>query len=280
MAIYRPVKFQKSCVSPLRAKVERELGQLMEQEIIERVEGPTPWVSPIVPAPKPKTPDEVRLCTDMRAANKAIMRERHITPTVDDMVGELHGCKVFSRIELRKGYLQLELAEESRYITTFTMHKGLFRYKCLSFGINSASEIFQDTVSQTRAGIPNTVNISDDIILGGKDRKEHNEKLIKLQTRLYEDGFTINLPKCLFGVTKLDFYGLVFSEEGISPDPQKVEDLKKLAVPRNSEELQSLIGMLGFSSRFIPNYSTLTDPLRQLIKKNAKWVWGKERSRC
>ena len=65
----------------LRAKVEGELGQLMEQDIIERVEGPTPWVSPIVPAPKPKAPDEVRLCTDMRAANKAIMRERHITPT-------------------------------------------------------------------------------------------------------------------------------------------------------------------------------------------------------
>ena len=135
-------------------------------------------------------------------------------------------------------------------------------------------------MSQTRAGIPNTVNISDDIILGGKDRKEHNEKLIKLLTRLYEDGFTINLPKCLFGVSKLDFYGLVFSEEGMSPDPQKVEDLKNLAVPRNSEELQSLIGMLGFSSRFIPNYSTLTDPLRQLIKKNVKWVWGKDQQRA
>ena len=63
--------------------------------MIEKVEGPTPWVSPIVVTPKPKAPDRIRMCVDMRVANTAIERERHITPTVDDIVGQIHGSSVF-----------------------------------------------------------------------------------------------------------------------------------------------------------------------------------------
>ena len=76
----------------MRKKVEQELEKLEEQGIIERVSGPTPWVSPIVVAPKPKNPDKVRICVDMRLPNTAIQRERHITPTVDDLIHDLNGA--------------------------------------------------------------------------------------------------------------------------------------------------------------------------------------------
>jgi hypothetical protein len=89
-----------------------------DADIIERVEGPTPWVSPIVVVPKPHNPREVRICVDMRQPNKAIGRERHISPTIDDIISELGQAKVFSKLDLNQGYHQLELAPESRYITT------------------------------------------------------------------------------------------------------------------------------------------------------------------
>jgi hypothetical protein len=85
---------------------------------IEKVDGPTPWVSPIVIAPKPKNPNEIRLCVDMREPNKAILRSRHITPTLDDMILDLNGSKVFPKMNLRNGYHQLELSEDSRNITS------------------------------------------------------------------------------------------------------------------------------------------------------------------
>jgi hypothetical protein len=97
--------------------------------------------------PKQKNPNEIRFCVDMREPNKAILRSRHITPTLDDMILDLNGSKVFSKMDLLNGYHQLELIEDSRNITTFTTHVGLRRYKRLSFGVSSAAEIFQNTVS-------------------------------------------------------------------------------------------------------------------------------------
>ena len=105
-----------------RKKLEAELDALEKNDIIERVDGPTPWVTPIVIAPKPKDPEAVRLCVDMRQPNKAIIRERHIAPTIDDTQINLNGSAVFSKLDLRQAYHQLELTSESRYITTFTTH--------------------------------------------------------------------------------------------------------------------------------------------------------------
>ena len=122
----------------MRKQVEIELERLEKQDIIEKVDGPTPWISPLVIIPKRN--GEVRLCIDMRMANRAILRERHPSPTVDDLMHSLNGATVFSKLDLRSGYHQLSLASESRYITTFATHKGLRRYKRLNFGTNSASD--------------------------------------------------------------------------------------------------------------------------------------------
>ena len=122
----------------MRKKVEVELKRLEELDIIEKAKGPTPWISPIVVVPKKI--NTKRICVDMRQPNRAIERERHITPTIDDIINQLNGSSVFSKLDLTAGYHQCILDEQSRYITTFTPHIGLRRYKRLSFGINSASE--------------------------------------------------------------------------------------------------------------------------------------------
>jgi hypothetical protein len=109
----------------LRKGLEQELTRFEHEGIIEKVHGPTPWVSPLVVVPKPKNPEKVCLCVDMRVANKAIERERHVIPTIDDLINDLNGATVFSKHDLNQGYHQLELAPESWYITTFSTHKGL-----------------------------------------------------------------------------------------------------------------------------------------------------------
>ena len=88
----------------MRSKVEKKIKELEEADIIEKVDGPTPWVSPIVIVPKSKDPEDIRLCVDMREVNKAIQRERHITPTIDDIITQLNGSKWFSKIDMNQGY--------------------------------------------------------------------------------------------------------------------------------------------------------------------------------
>ena len=114
---------------------------------------------------------------DMHTANRAIKHERHTVPTMDDLAHTINGATVFSKLDLRSGYHQLTLTPESRYITTFATHKGLWRYNCLNFGTSSASEIFQKEIQSLLANIPGSLNISDDVIVFGHTQAEHDEAL-------------------------------------------------------------------------------------------------------
>ncbi|CAB4036769.1 Hypothetical predicted protein [Paramuricea clavata] len=205
----------------LRKQVEKKLEEMEKDDIIEKTEGPTPWVSPIV-VPKPKSPNDVRICVDMRAVNKAIQRERHITPTIDDVIADLNDAKVFSKLDLNQGYHQLELSEESRYITTFSTHVGLRRYKRLNFEVTSAAEIFQNTIRETLEGLNGCINISDDILVYGSNQKEHDNNLKSVLERLQSRNLTLNKLKCEFNKTSVEYFGYVFSSQGISPDPRKL----------------------------------------------------------
>ena len=133
----------------VRKQLEEQLRRDEELGVIERIEGPTPWVSPIVVAPKPKSPGKVRVCVDMRQANKAVKRERHVTPTVKEMIGDLNRARVFSKLDLNQGYNQLELAPESRYITTFGTHmdKSGETEKCDNFCYVFKNNIIQLLIS-------------------------------------------------------------------------------------------------------------------------------------
>ncbi|KAK3711382.1 hypothetical protein QZH41_003258, partial [Actinostola sp. cb2023] len=198
----------------LRAKVEEEINQLLDADVIEKVEGPNPL-----------------------------------------------------------GYHQLTLAPESRYITTFATHTGLYRYKRLSFGINAAAEVFQHAISQLLADIPGALNISDDVIVFGQTQNDHDETLEKTLKKFSDNHLTLNAKKCEFNKTSLEFFGFVFSDGGMKPDPKKVEDIQNLEPPTNVKELRSVLGMTGYSSRFIPDYATITAPLRELTHKNSSWNW-------
>ena len=242
----------------LRSKIEAELKKLKDLGIIEDAVGSTPWVSNMVAAPKPKDPESVRICVDMRIANKAIEREHHPMPTVEEIIHDLNGATVFSKIYLNSGYHQIELHPDSRYITTFSTHTGLKRYKRLNFGICSAAEVFQYCIQTALAGLPGVRNFSDDIIVYGKTHEEHNANLHKVFERLRENGLTLNENKCEFGKSSLEFYGYKFSDKGMEIDPKKADKINAIQPPENPGELRSLLGMTNYCAKFIPDYATLT----------------------
>ena len=176
----------------LRDKIEQKLNELVDFDIIEPVEGPTPWVSPVIVVTKPT--GEIRLCVDMKKANEAIVRERHPIPSVDD-VYHLNGSTMFSKLDFKWGFYQIELEQEPRTITTFITHKGLYRYKRLMFGISSAPELYQHTIQQALAGCEGAYNIHDDIIIHGRTVEEHDSQLRKTMECIREKGLTLKKEK-------------------------------------------------------------------------------------
>ena len=260
----------------LRKKVSATLRDLESQGIIEPVSvgTSTPWVSPV--AIIPKNDDTVRLCVDMRMPNRAIKRERYPSPTVDDLIHTLNGATVFSKFDLRSGYHQLVLAEESRSITTFVTHKGLMRYKRLNFGTSSANEIFQHAIAKQIADIDGVLNISDDLVIFGTTQADHDRALHNLCTRFQEVGLTLNKDKCKLNEHKITFFGYTFSAEGISADPRKVEAIHTAPPPQSVKDIRSFLGMATYCAKFIPHFSDLSAPLRALIRKNSQFSWTPE----
>ena len=156
--------------------------------MIERVpdDQATPWVQPILAVPKKG--GNVRICVDMRFPNEAIQRVRHPIPTVNDISVELNGAKYFTKLDLSQAYHQLVPDEQSRYITTFSTHIGLFRYKRLNYGTNASVEIFQYVLQRELQGLQGVRNIADDIIVFGTTRAEHDSNLENCLRRLISKG--------------------------------------------------------------------------------------------
>ena len=254
----------------MRDKVSEELNRLRENGIIEKVKEPTGWVSPVVLVNK--FDGRIRLCVDMREPNKAIERIRHVIPTIDDLKQKINGATVFSRLDLKNAYHQLELSEDSRNITTFSTHEGLDRFCRLNDGTSSAAEIFHNKLEEKLDGRGN-LNIYDDILIFGVGDADHEDALDRTLETLKKWGLTVNLDKSEFYKSSIKFFGLIFSKEGVSPDPEKVEALQRAEPPTSKAELRSFLGMLNFSSEFIEKFSDQTAILRKLTREKVRWTW-------
>lgn len=261
----------------LREKLEHKLDELEELDIIEKAEGPTPWVSPVVVLPKG---EDIRLCVDMRQANTAIIRERHPIPTVEDVLYDLNQSTVFSKIDIKWAFHQIELSEDSRQITTFVTHKGLYRYKRLMFGISCAPEMYQRILQQALLGCEGVRNIFDDIIVHGRNVQEHDARLEKLMKRIEELELTLNKEKCILRMNELVFMGHLLSARGIGPEHEKVRAVREARQPQSASEVRSFLGLVNFSSRFIPNLATVAEPLRRLTRKDVPFVWESEQEQA
>ena len=209
----------------------------------------------------------------MRAANQAIERERHPVPTVEDLIVDLNGAIVFSKIDLNQGYHQFELEKNCQSITTFATHVGLFRYKRLSFGVNSAAEIFQKSIEEVLQGIKGVRNISDDIIMFGRSQADHDNALRATLQRMRENNLTANPDKCLFNQASIDFFDHRFSADGISADDKKVSSLINASPPRNATEARSFLGLAQYLSRFIRDFASIS----AVTKQQQAFVCLKER---
>ena len=197
----------------LRPKVEAELTRLEEDGILSKVEY-SEWTTPIVPVVKRN--GSVRVCGDFKVSvNPVLLAEQYPLPRIEDIFANLAGGKHFSKLDLRQAYHQMEVTEESKKYLTINMHKGLFQYNRLVFGITSSPAIWQRAIDQVLQGIPGTHYILDDMILSGKTDEEHLENLESMLKRLQDVGLKANKEKCEFFRIRVQFCGHEIDREGL-----------------------------------------------------------------
>nr|XP_037270721.1 uncharacterized protein K02A2.6-like [Rhipicephalus microplus] len=257
---------------PLLEHVKKELDEMETQGVIRKVDTPTAWCSGLVVVPK--SSGGYRLCVDLTKLNKVIQRERYILPTVEDILGQLGGAQIFSKLDARSSFHQIKLTRESEELTTFITPFGRYCYKRLPFGIATAPEYFQRFMSRLLEGITGVVNMIDDILVFGRNHQEHDQRLADVLARLTQAGVTLNEKKCQFRVSSVKFLGVVVSQQGISPDPDKVKAIMDLPPPIDVSGVRRLLGMVNHVARFIPKLSEISAPIRALLNKNNAWSWS------
>ena len=143
----------------------------------------------------------------------------------------------------------------------------------MPFGISSAPEVFQKKNEALFGDIDGVEIIFDDIIVAAESEVEHDTIMRKLLQWAREANVKFNEAKLQFKVSEVKYMGNIVSESGLKPDDEKIRAILEMPVPESKEELQRLLGMVNYFAQFIPNQSTITAPLQQLLKKDVDWMW-------
>ena len=219
--------------------------------MVSRVREPTEWCAGMVVVPK--TDSSVRICVDLTRLNESVRRERHPLPAVEQTLAQLAGARVFFKLDANSGFWQIPLAKESALLTTFITPFGRFCFNRLPFGITSAPEHFQRRMSEILQDVEGAVCLMDDILIHGKSKEEHDERLFSVLHRLQEAGITLNEKKCVFMRDRVKFLGQIVDQAGVRPDSDKVSAILKLKTPTCVGDIRRLLGMTNQLGKFSPN---------------------------
>ena len=154
---------------------------------------------------------------------------------------------------------------------------GTYRFITGFYGLTDMPAALQKVMDYTLDGLKNTHCFLDDIIIVSRGSKEDHLKLVyNCLVKLNDDNLRINLPKCHFAKTEIDWLGHKFTQSGTAPLESKTAAILNLLAPENLKQLRSFLGSVHYLGKFIPNLSQLCHPLLPLLKKNTKFVWNDE----
>ena len=261
-----------------KEEIKKELAEMVQQRIITKQTEPTPWVSSLM-YPK-KANSKLRICLDPKDLNKAIIHESHKAPTLEEIAHVLMGATKFSKVDGSKAFFSMHLTEEASLLTMFNTHLGRYRFLCVPFGLKMSQDIFQMRMDDIVTQCPGILAINDDVFIYGKNDRDHDTNIINLFNMAQKEGLIFNSKKCAIKQESVMFFGGVFSAEGYSPDPEKIQGISKMTPPQMKQELQSFLGAVNYLQTFVPHLSSNTEPLQALLKKENCFAWDKNTNMC
>jgi len=259
-------------------ELKKQIEDLLEKKFIRP--SASPWGAPILLVKKKDGCS--RLCVDYRQLNKLTIKNKYPLPRIDDLLDQLRGAIVFSKIYLRSGYHQILVKLEDVQKTAFRSRYGHYEYVVMPFGVTNAPAIFMDYMNKIfRPYLDQFVVVFiDDILIYSESRDVHANHLRVVLGILREHKLYGKLSKCEFWLDEVQFLGHVMSTQGIAVDPAKIEFVVKWERPQTVTEVRSFLGLMGYYRRFVEGFSKLVSPLSQLTRKDQPFSWTDECEVC
>lgn len=258
-----------------RTEVREIVDDLLSRNVIRHSN--SPYASAIVPVRKRN--GELRKCVDYRPLNKITHRDNHPLPLPDDCLEHLGNKKFFTIMDLKNGFNQIKIHEDSIKYTAFVTTDGQYEYLKMPYGLKNGPAVFQRFLNfllkeLITAGL--AVVFMDDILIASPDFESHLRTVCDVVKILRSAGLELNLEKCKFGQSEIEYLGYRANAQGIVPSDRHIEAIQNYPMPRTYVQLKSCLGLFSFFRRFVPSYSKIAHPLSQLMKKDAPFVFTEE----
>ena len=269
----------------LQEAFHEEVERLVKIDVLEPVTEPTEWVNSFVVvekvidssnahSPHHSIKKSIRLCIDPKDLNEALEREPYYSRSIDELISMFAGAKVFTIVDMDKGYWQVVLHPDSRKYTCMAFDIGRYQFKRLPMGSKVASDIFQRMLDSVYIGLPGVTGIADDMVIFARNEEEHDRNLILFLETTRKNGLVLNKRKLQFKKEEVSFFGHRWNSTGISPDPKKTESILRMEFPPDKETMHSFLGLVNFLNRYTPRLAELCSPLRKLILKDSHYSLG------
>ena len=267
----------KGCkVYPLSVKEQAELDVFITENLeTGRIQqSKSPMASPVFFIKKKD--GSLRLVQDYRMLNEMTVKNKYPLPLIPELINQLRGAKYFTKLDVRWGFNNVRIKEGDEWKAAFRTNRGLFEPLVMFFGLTNSpatfqtmmNEIFIDMISE---GV--VVVYLDDILIFTKTLDEHRQVTRRVLGRLAEHELFLRPEKCEFEKTRIEYLGLIISENHVEMDPVKVAGVAEWPQPKNKREVQSFLGFANFYRRFIKDFSHHARPLFDLTRNDQKWKW-------
>ena len=235
-----------------------EINELLEAGIIEHSNSNYNSLVIIL-----KKGEKTRLSIDFRELNKYSQRSQAAVPALSTITVGWNGCKYFSSLDIKDGFLQIPSNPAHRKYTAFAViGLGFYQFRRMPLGLCGAPSTFQNLLDRLLAGIKTkAAAYIDDIILGAQTVEEMTTNLREVFTRIQTSKLRFNPVKCELFQTRVKYLGVYLSEKGIEPDREKIQAIKNMSVPKTKKQMMRFIGGISWFRNHIPNLSDITKPL-------------------
>jgi hypothetical protein len=253
------------------AELKKQLQELLDKGFIRP--STLPWGCPALFVKKKD--ESLRLCVDYRPLNAVTIKNKYPSPRIDVLFDQLVGSKVFSKIDLLSDYHQIKIRADDIPKTAFSTRYGLYEYLVMSFGLTNSSTYFMYLMNSVF--MPEldkfVVVFTDDILVYSRNEQEHTMHLHTVLQRLRDHRLYAKLSKCDFWLREIKILGHTISQDGVSVDPEKVQEVMDWKPPTSVRQIRGFLGLVGYYRRFIPDFSRIAKPMTELLKKGVKYEW-------
>jgi hypothetical protein len=261
---------------PMSPMEQKELDKFLEENLKSGRIRPSksPMASPVFFIKKKD--GSLRFVQDYRKLNDITIRNRYPLPLVPDIMSRVTGAKFFTKLDVRWGYNNIRIREGDEWKAAFRTNRGLFEPLVMFFGLCNSPATFQTMMNDIFRELIEEGVLAvymDDILIFTKTLLEHRVVVKRVLQILTDNKLYLKPDKCIFEANRVEFLGLILSENHVEMDPVKIEGVRGWPQPKNVKELQSFLGFINFYRRFIQDFSKVARPLHNLTKKDSKWTW-------